>query len=72
MNHSFYSVDWTTHAKIVVIALMFATAITGIGIATHSSGGDGLEQTQNVSPTKAGKPAMVTSGIQVANCSAEA
>jgi len=50
----------------VVIALLFATAVAGIGIAVHSSRGDGLEQTQNVSPTKAGKPAMVASGIQVA------
>ena len=66
MNHSFYSVDRTTHLKIVVIALMFTTAVAGISIAVHSGGGDGLEQTQNVSPTRAGKPAMFASGIQVA------
>jgi hypothetical protein len=66
MNHSFYSADRTTHVKIVVIALMFATAVAGIRIAVHSGGGDGLEQTRNVSPTRAGKPAMFASGIQVA------
>ena len=51
--------------KIVAIALMFATAVAGIALANHS-GGDGLEQTRNVSPTRAGKPAMFASGIQVA------
>ena len=66
MNHSLYSVDRTTHAKIVVIALMFATAVAGIGIAVHSSGRDGLEQTQHVRVTKAGKPAMVASAVEVA------
>jgi hypothetical protein len=66
MNHSFYSVDRATHAKIAVIALMFATAVAGIGITVHSGGGDGLEQTRNVSPTGAGEPAMFASGTQVA------
>ena len=66
MNHSLYSIDRTTHAKIVVVALIFATAAAGIGIAAHSSAGDGLEQTRHVSVIKAGKPAMVASGSQVA------
>ena len=43
---------------------MFATAVAGIGIAFHSGGRDGLEQTRNVSPTKA-RPAMVASAIEV-------
>ena len=46
MNHSFYSVDRTTHSKIVAIALICATAVAGIGIAAHSSRGDGLAQTE--------------------------
>lgn len=66
MNHSFYSVDRTTHAKIVVIALMFATAVAGITIANHSSGGDGLEQTRQVGVIKAGKPTMVALGAEIA------
>jgi|WetSurMetagenome_2_1015567.scaffolds.fasta_scaffold2018188_1 hypothetical protein len=65
MNHSLYSIDRTAHAKIVVLALIFATAVAGIGIAAHSSAGDGLEQTRQVSVIKAGKPAMVASDAQV-------
>ena len=65
MNHSFYSVDRTTHAKIVAVALMFATAVAGIGIAFHSGGRDGLEQARQVSVVKAGKPAMVASDAEI-------
>ena len=65
MNHSFYSIDRTAHAKIVVVALIFATAAAGIGIAAHSSAGDGLEQTRHVSVIKAGKPAMVASDAEI-------
>ena len=66
MNHSFYSIDRTAHAKIVVVALILATAVAGIGIAAHSSAGDGLDQARQVSVVKAGKPAMVASDAQVA------
>jgi hypothetical protein len=65
MNHSFYSIDRTAHAKIVVVALIFATAVAGIGIAAHSSAGDGLEQARQVSVIKAGKPAMVASDTEI-------
>ncbi len=61
MNHSFYSVDRTTHSKIVVIALIFATAVAGIGI-TARAGGDGAAEARHVSVIKAGKPAMMASG----------
>jgi hypothetical protein len=64
MNHSFYSIDRTTHAKIVVVALICATAVGGISIAAHLRG-DSL-QVQHVSIIKAGKPAMVASDAEVA------
>jgi hypothetical protein len=66
MNHSLYSIDRATHAKIVAVVLIAATAVAGIGIAVHSSGSDGLEQARHVSVVKAGKPAMVASGAEVA------
>jgi hypothetical protein len=66
MNHSLYSIDWTTHAKIVVLALIAATAVAGIGIAVHSRGDDGQDRAQRVSIIKAGKPAMVASRGEVA------
>ena len=66
MNHSLYSLDRTTHAKIVVIALMFATAVAGIGIAVHATGENGQEQTQHVRVIKVGKPAMVASDAEIA------
>lgn len=65
MNHSFYSIDRTTHAKIVVVALICATAVAGISIAAHLRGDDGL-QAQHVGIIKAGKPAMVASDAEVA------
>lgn len=66
MNHSFYSVDQTTHLKIVVIALIAATATAGIGIAARSGGGDGWAASEQVSVIKAQKPAMIASGNQSA------
>jgi hypothetical protein len=66
MNHSLHSIDRTTHAKIVAVALICATAVAGIGIAVHSRGGDNLEQAQHIGVIKAGRPAMVASGIEVA------
>ncbi len=65
MNHSIYSIDRTTHAKIVVVALICATAVAGIGIAAHYRG-IGLEQTQHVGVIKAGKPALIASDAEVA------
>jgi hypothetical protein len=65
MNHSFYSIDRTTHAKIVTVALICATAVAGIGIAAHFRGGDGL-QARHVGVIKAGKPALVASDSEIA------
>jgi hypothetical protein len=66
MNHSFYSVDRTTHLKIVVIALIGAAAIAGIGIAAHSGSRDDRAEIGRVGLAKAGRPAMVASAVQFA------
>jgi hypothetical protein len=61
MNHSFYSADRMTHLKIVVVALIAATAVAGIGITAHITPSDGFAQVQVI---KAGKPVMVTTSGQ--------
>jgi hypothetical protein len=66
MNHSFYSADRTTHSKIVVIALICATAVAGIGIAAHSRGGDNRAEAAPVRAVETGKPAAMASAIQIA------
>ena len=35
MNHSMYSADRATHLKIVVVSLLCATIVAGIGIAAR-------------------------------------
>lgn len=66
MNHSFYSIDRTTHLKIVALALIGATAVAGIGIGAHSSGGNALAQTEHVRIVKLGPPATMASNTQLA------
>jgi hypothetical protein len=66
MNHSFYSTDRTTHLKIVVVALIGATAVAGIGIAAHSNDGEGLGRAERVSVLRVGRPAMTATNIQLA------
>jgi len=66
MNHSFYSADRTTHLKIVVVALLAATAVAGIGITAHVHPGDGFAQVEHAQVIKAGKPVMVTTSGQTA------
>jgi hypothetical protein len=66
MNHSLYSIDRTTHTKIVVLALIAATAVSGISIAVYARGDDGREPAQRASVIKAGKPAMVASRVELA------
>ena len=56
MNHSFYSVDRTTHLKIVVVAL--AAGIALVGIATSSRVNSSTESAHVI---KAGQPVAMTS-----------
>ena len=64
MNHSFYSADRSTHLKIVVVALLAATAVAGIGITARVNTGDTYAQVERAQIIKAGKPVMVTTSGQ--------
>ena len=60
MNHSFYSADRATHLKIVVVALVAATAVAGLSITARVNGGDTYAQTDRIQVIKAGRPVLVT------------
>jgi hypothetical protein len=64
MNHSFYSADRATHLKIVVVALVAATAVAGISISSRVNSSDSFADAQRVQVIKAGKPVMVTTSGQ--------
>ena len=64
MNHSFYSADRATHLKIVVVALLAATAVAGIGITARVNTSDTFAQVERTQIIKAGKPVMVTTSGQ--------
>jgi hypothetical protein len=59
MNHSMYSADRATHLKIVVVALIAATLVAGIGIAARVS--DSNMATASAPVLKAGQPVIITS-----------
>jgi hypothetical protein len=65
MNHSMHSADRTTHLKIVVVALIGATLVAGVGVASRVSGhdtSDGIRRIEARMPTiKAGAPITVSS-----------
>lgn len=67
MSHSFYSADRMTHLKIVVVALVAAIGVAGVGISVRLSG-DGLTQTARVTgpAIKANKAVVLTSSDQSA------
>ncbi len=61
-NSSLYTADRTTHLKIVVVALIAATAIAGIGIAARGVdlGTDIVVVQKNGPAVKAGAPVTWT------------
>jgi len=70
MNHSIHNADRTTHLKIVVVALIAATMVAGVGVAARVSGhdaGDGVRRIEASAPTiKTGAPITVSnSGTRV-------
>lgn len=57
MNHSMYSADRTTHLKIVVAALIAATALTGFALSSRlDDGAAGV-----IAAVKTGRPVVMTS-----------
>ena len=64
MNHSFYSADRMTHLKIVVVALVAAIGVAGLGISAHLTAGDSYTQASNTGVVKATRTMMITSSDQ--------
>jgi hypothetical protein len=57
MNHSIHSADRSTHLKIVVVALVCATLVAGVGVAARVT--DGLvagDGQMEATVMKVGKP----------------
>jgi hypothetical protein len=62
MNHSMYSADRATHLKIVVVALIGAILVAGIGIAARVSDSNSATAMKANGPVlKAGQPVVITS-----------
>ena len=65
MNHSLLTADRATHIKIVVVALIGATVVAGVGIGARMSGrssDDGIHRIEASTPViKAGAPITVSS-----------
>jgi hypothetical protein len=63
MNHSIYGADRLTHLKIVVVALIGATVVAGVGIAardTATAPGVATARNQDTLPViRAGQPVVV-------------
>jgi hypothetical protein len=58
VNHSIYSADRMTHLKIVVVALIAAIVVAGVGITARLGADDGVQTARVI---KAGKAVVLTS-----------
>ena len=54
-NSSLFTADRVTHLKIVVVALLFATMVAGVGVAARITD-TGLSGRYETTVVKAGKP----------------
>jgi len=62
MNHSMYSADRATHLKIVVVGLIAATLVAGVGIAARVTDSTATARLKTDGPVlKAGQPVVITS-----------
>jgi hypothetical protein len=70
MNHSIITADRTTHLKIVVVALISATVVAGVGIAARISHYDSGARTGHIRAEvpviKAGEPVVVSDSKTIA------
>jgi len=61
MNHSLVTADSATHLKIVVVALIGAILVVGVGIGARVAGTATMGLDANGPVLKAGHPAVYTS-----------
>jgi hypothetical protein len=62
MNHSIYSVDRTTHLKVVVVALVAGIGIAGLGLLFRAANSDAAS-IQTAGVVKAGKPMTINHSV---------
>ena len=65
MNSSMFTADRTTHLKIVVVSLVFATLVAGVGIAARVTDSNPANGRLEATVLKAGTP--VTAATDAAN-----
>ncbi|WP_454621129.1 hypothetical protein [Bradyrhizobium cenepequi] len=61
MNHSIYSADRATHLKIVVVALLTAATVAGLGLSLYFRAK--TSPAERTAVLTAGKPVAVSSSI---------
>ena len=59
-NYSMFTADRMTHLKIVVVALVCATLVAGIGIAARVTDGAGANNRLEATVIKAGTPVQAS------------